>query len=318
MATGWVYDNAFLAHDTGPGHPETASRLRAIVTRLTDGGLLRRLTNITARPAVRAEILANHTAAHWERVKDICRRGSGLLDPDTPISPGSWEAALLAVGGVLELCDAVLDGKIANGFAAVRPPGHHAETDKAMGFCLFNNIAIAARYLLEQREIKRVLIVDWDAHHGNGTQEAFYRDKHVFYFSIHQFPCYPGSGTPAQTGTGEGERYTLNVPLDPWNGDDEFLAAFTDRLVPAVRDFAPEFVLLSAGFDAHRADPLASLNVSDEGFIRAGLIVRQIADEHCAGRWVSTLEGGYDLNALAVGVENLLRVKLGELAKDED
>jgi len=318
MPTGWLFDNAFLEHDTGPGHPENAQRLQAILHRLQQTGLLDGLTHLAAQHASKDEVLLNHPPAHWDLVCDLAQRGGGYLDADTPVSPGSWDAALLAAGGTIAAVDAVQKGTVTNAFCCVRPPGHHAEAEKAMGFCLFNNIAIAARHLIAHRGLGRILIVDWDAHHGNGTQKSFYDNPRVMYFSTHQYPFYPGTGAAAETGTGEGKGFTLNVPLSAMSGDDKFIAAFTDQLVPAVERFRPQFVLLSAGFDAHSSDPLTYLAVSDTGFIRAALIIREIAEKFCQGKWVSVLEGGYDPGALAAGVENLLMVKMGEINTVEE
>ncbi len=315
MATGWLYDEAFLKHDTGPRHPESARRLQAIAAQLEKTGLIKHLTPIAARPAEKDEVIRVHFPSHWDRVQKVCRDGGGLLDGDTPVSTGSWDAAILAAGGTIAAVDAVLSGEVANAFACVRPPGHHAEPEMSMGFCLFNNVAIAARHLIDKCGLQRVLIADWDAHHGNGTQYAFYKDPQVFYFSIHQFPFYPGEGAATETGQGKGEGFTLNVPIPGGSGDREFLMGFAGGLLPAMESFHPEFVLLSAGFDAHRNDPLTGLGVTDNGFIQAGLLIKSVADRFCGGKWVTVLEGGYDLYALTTGVENLLRIKLGEITE---
>jgi acetoin utilization deacetylase AcuC-like enzyme len=313
MATGWLYDEAFLKHDPGPGHPESARRLEAIVAHLEQTGLAASLTPLAARPATKEEVARVHFPSHWDRIEKVCREGGGFLDGDTPVSPGSWEAAILAAGGTMVAVDAVMDERVQNAFACVRPPGHHAEPEMAMGFCLFNNVAIAARHLIATRGLQRVLIVDWDAHHGNGTQYTFYDDPSVFYFSVHQFPFYPGEGTAEETGRGEGKGYTLNVPIPGGSGDAEFLKAFAGQLLPAMEQFQPEFILLSAGFDAHRNDPLTGLMLTDDGFIQAGLLIKRMADRHCGGRWVTVLEGGYDPQVLITGVANVLRIKLGEI-----
>ncbi|MFC1475653.1 histone deacetylase [Candidatus Zixiibacteriota bacterium] len=313
MATGWLYDEAFLNHDTGPGHPESAQRLRAINAHLEKTGLAACLTPLAARPVEKDEVIRVHFPSHWDRIQKVCQEGGGFLDGDTPVSTGSWEAAVLAAGGTIAAVDAVMDGKVANAFACVRPPGHHAEPEMAMGFCLFNNVAIAARHLIAKRGLQRVLIVDWDAHHGNGTQYSFYDDPQVYYFSVHQFPFYPGEGTADETGRDKGKGYTLNVPIPGGSGDREFLMGLAGELLPAMESFRPEFILLSAGFDAHHNDPLTGLGVTDDGFIQAGLMIKRMADRHCGGKWVTVLEGGYDLHALTTGVENLLRIKLGEI-----
>jgi len=318
MPTGWLFDEAFLAHDTGPGHPESAHRLEVIRAHLEKTGLIGQLMQLGARPARKDEILSNHTPGHWDRVRSKCQQGGGLMDGDTPVSAGSWDAALLAAGGTIAAVDAVLEGNVNNAFCCVRPPGHHAEAEMAMGFCLFNNVAIAARHLLNTHGLERILIIDWDAHHGNGTQHSFYKDPQVFYFSTHQYPFYPGTGAASEIGRDKGKGFTLNVPLFAGAGDEEFLAGFNNQLVPAMERFQPEFVLLSAGFDAHHNDPLTALLVTDRGFARAGLVIRDLAERFCGGKWVTVLEGGYDLNALASGVENLLRVKMGEITRVEE
>jgi acetoin utilization deacetylase AcuC-like enzyme len=208
----------------------------------------------------------------------------------------------LAAGAVIQAAEDVHYGKLKNAFCAVRPPGHHAERERAMGFCLVNNVATAAAHLIEELKYERVLILDWDAHHGNGTQHIFYDDPKVFYFSCHQYPFYPGTGASNETGAGAGKGFTLNVPLAARTGDREFLAAIKDRLIPAAENFRPQFILISAGFDAHRADPLAELEVTEEAFAQATQIVRKFAEEECGGKLVSVLEGGYDLEALAKSV----------------
>ena len=243
------------------------------------------------------------------RVEAAVAGGERLLDSmDTAICPESARVARLAVGSLVALCRRTVRGELAGGFAAIRPPGHHAERDLAMGFCLFDNVAIAARYLQEREGLERVLIVDWDVHHGNGTQHLFEDDPSVFFFSLHQWPLYPGTGARDERGRGAGLGATLNCPLPPGTGDAGFLAALTDDLVPAAERFRPQFVLLSAGFDAHRADPLAQLEVTTQAYGEATRIVREIARRHAEGRFVSTLEGGYDLDALGGSVVEHLRV----------
>jgi acetoin utilization deacetylase AcuC-like enzyme len=236
----------------------------------------------------------------------------GLDSPDTAVSAASAEVARLAAGSLVALCREVARGNLGRGFAAVRPPGHHAERDRAMGFCLFNNVAIAARYLREWEAVGRVMVVDWDVHHGNGTQHLFEEDPTVFYFSVHQYPLYPGTGAADEIGRGAGRGATLNCPLPPGAGSEEFLGALERSLVPAARRFEPEFILVSAGFDAHARDPLASLEVSTEAFAEATRIVRRMADELARGRLVSVLEGGYDLDALAESARRHLEILLEE------
>ena len=228
--------------------------------------------------------------------------------PDTPISEDSYDAALAAAGGVLAAVDAVMEGRIRNAFCAVRPPGHHSLPNQAMGFCLFNNVAIAARYLQKKHGVAKVLIVDWDVHHGNGTQEVFYDDPTVLYFSVHRYPFYPMTGSKAERGAGDGLGFIINVPLPAGTGDAEYRKAFREILMPKAMDFDPDFVLVSAGFDAHEDDPLGGMEVSSEGFAEMSRLVKQIADRCCEGRLVSVLEGGYDLEGLADSVEAHLRV----------
>jgi acetoin utilization deacetylase AcuC-like enzyme len=251
-----------------------------------------------------------HPASYVAAIETACRRAPARLDPDTVVSSGSWEAALLAAGAAIDACDAVAGGRLANAFVCARPPGHHAETGRAIGFCLFNNVAVAARHLQAERGLGRIFIVDWDVHHGNGTQQIFESDDSVFYFSTHQDPFYPGTGGGQERGHGRGEGFTLNVPLPAGTGDAEYLRIFREILRPAIESFAPEMILVSAGFDAHRDDPLASMAVTEEGFAGMTRIVREAAAEHCGGRVVSVLEGGYDLGALARAVEAHL-IELG-------
>jgi acetoin utilization deacetylase AcuC-like enzyme len=306
---GLILDPVFEQHDTGPGHPERPARLAAIRQAIDREGLDRDATRVTPEPADDALLLLAHTPEHLKRVRESCERGDKLLDTaDTAICPDSERVARLAAGGLAALCARVARGQLDRGFAAVRPPGHHAERDLAMGFCLFNNVAVAARSLREREGIERVLIVDWDVHHGNGTQHILEEDPSVFFFSLHQWPLYPGTGSAEERGRGAGAGTTLNRPLPPGAGDEAFLGALTDVLVPAAEAFRPEFVLVSAGFDAHRADPLAQLEVSTEAFGTATRVLRDLADRTAGGRVVSTLEGGYDLDALAASVVEHLRV----------
>ncbi len=300
--TGLVYSDIYLEHDTG-GHPESGRRLTAIMDGLRSRGILNHLFGIEPRAAEPSEIEMVHDPAYVAWAQEMSRRGVRLLDGiETVVSPGSYRAALYAAGGVLSAVDAVMAGTVRNCFCAVRPPGHHALADRAMGFCVFNNTAIGARYVQRKYSLRRVVIVDWDVHHGNGTQDAFYADRSVFYFSVHQFPHYPGSGSAEETGTGKGEGYTLNVPLPAGSGDREYLSVFRDQLVPAMDRFRPEFVFISAGFDGHRRDPLAGMDLTDAGYAGLTSLVADIADEYALGRLVSVLEGGYDLDALSSSI----------------
>jgi acetoin utilization deacetylase AcuC-like enzyme len=300
---GLVLHDDYLQHETGPAHPEKPARLRAIVDHLEATGIARDAVPIQPRAAETAWIEQVHAPEYVRRVRETCAGGRSIIDSmDTVISARSYEVSLLAAGGALAAADAVVEGRVAGAFCAVRPPGHHALSDLAMGFCLFNNVAIAARYLQRRHGIERVLIVDWDVHHGNGTQDAFYEDPSVFFFSIHQYPFYPGTGASAETGAGEGRGFTLNAPMPAGRGDDDYLRVFEETLGPRVASFRPQFILISAGFDAHRADPLGGMNLTEEGYARLTSLVRSWAAEHCAGRIVSMLEGGYDLGALARSV----------------
>jgi len=309
LRTGLVYDEIYLRHQTGAGHPERPERLTAIMERLGRKGLLTELARLKPVAASTNWLTTVHSPEYVERVRQSCRAGIGYVDtPDAPASAESYEVALAAVGGVQCAIDAVMAGKIANAFCAVRPPGHHALTDRAMGFCLFNNVAIAARYIQKQYHLAKVLIVDWDVHHGNGTQAAFCDDPTVFYFSTHQSPFYPGTGSAGERGRGKGLGFTCNVPLPAGSGDAEYRRVFREKLLPAAAAFQPDFVLISAGFDAARGDLLGQMNLTPEGYAELTRIVKAIAARYCRGRLVSLLEGGYNLDALAASVEAHVRV----------
>ena len=309
--TGFVYHPAYLKHDTGRSHPESPDRLLAIEARIKKSGIDDPLVTVDPPSNPRADIeqwiTKVHRLSHVQRIREnIPSAGQVYLDPDTPISPYSYLAAQLAVEGTLVAADKVMSGEIAHAFCAVRPPGHHAESNRAMGFCLFNNVAVGARYLQEQYGLKKIAIIDWDVHHGNGTQQIFYEDPTVLYFSVHQFPLYPGTGTEKEVGAGAGEGYTINCPLPPGKGDDHYVGVFEKVLVPSLKSFGPDFILISAGFDAHREDPLANMQVTEAGFGELTRIVKTCANTLCQGRIVSCLEGGYNLGALARSVEQHL------------
>jgi acetoin utilization deacetylase AcuC-like enzyme/formylglycine-generating enzyme required for sulfatase activity len=307
--TGLVYHDIYLEHKTTAGHPESPARLVAIVENLKSKGLYSELLQITPSPVELKWLKKIHTTEYIERAKQSSEEDAGYLDTlDVPISPGSYEAALMAAGGVLSAIDAVMEGKIRNAFCAVRPPGHHAVEDGALGFCIFNNIAIGTRYIQEKYGLPKVLIVDWDVHHGNGTQAAFYDDPNVLYFSVHRYPFYPGTGSTAETGTGKGSNSIINVPLPAGSTDEDFLTAFEKKLKPAALSFSPDFVLISAGFDAHEDDPLGGMKVTEQGYIQMTRIVKDIAQKCCESRLVSVLEGGYNLQALAASVEAHIQV----------
>jgi acetoin utilization deacetylase AcuC-like enzyme len=302
--TGLVYDPRYLDHDMGAGHPESPDRLRAIMQQLGQSGTAARLVKIEPREAEDEWITQIHAPSYLAMLKNHApRNGRVSLDPDTSMSSGSLTAAYLAVGGALAAVDAIMKRQVDHVFCAVRPPGHHAEAGRAMGFCLLNNVAIAARYVQKKYGLARVLIVDWDVHHGNGTQHSFEDDPSVLFFSTHQYPHYPGTGRAAERGRGAGEGLTINVPMEPGEGDEEYRAVFQKSLVPAADAFRPDFVIISAGFDAHKDDPLASMELTEAGYADLTGIVAGIAKRHAGGRILSSLEGGYHLTSLAASVD---------------
>jgi acetoin utilization deacetylase AcuC-like enzyme len=304
-----LVDDAMLAHDPGPHHPERPDRLRAIVAALR-GSPVEGVRWAAPRPAPPDAIERIHEPAYRERIEEL-RGRSAALDLDTTVSPGSIPAALLAAGAAIDAVTAVTAGDAQAAFALVRPPGHHAEARRAMGFCLFNNIAIAAAHARAALGCRRALIVDWDVHHGNGTQHAFYDRRDVLFFSTHRFPFYPGTGAADEVGAGDGAGHTVNVPLSERCDDAEYAAIFDELLEPIADAYRPDLMLVSAGFDAHRDDPLGGMGVSAEGFGALCQRVRDIADRHAAGRLVMVLEGGYDLTALAESVHACVGVLAG-------
>ncbi len=310
MATGYCLNENHQKH-TMAGHPENARRLERIRAELQAQNLDAQLQRLPTRPATRTELERVHTPSYIDHVYSLSFT-EGYLDPDTYVREGTWDAALHAAGGLIELVRAVVSGELDNGFALVRPPGHHAESDHGMGFCIFNNVAVAARAAQADMGIRRVLIIDWDVHHGNATQHTFEDDPDVMYFSIHQYPYYPGTGAATERGIGPGEGTIVNVPLPGGAGDEDYERAFTHLLVPLARRFSPELILVSAGYDPHWRDPLAAMELTLTGFARLTQIVLDLAAELCGGRLVCTLEGGYDLDALAFGVTNTLWVLAGQ------
>ena len=307
-------DPLFLQHDTGP-HPETADRLRAVTARLTKTDLPSRCRTGSYRPLTAETVSQIHSPRMVRSVEDIATHGGGRLDPDTVVSPASFAVALAAAGACASAVDAVLRGDDSNALCLVRPPGHHATPTRSMGFCLFNNIALAAQHALTAHSLDRVLIVDWDVHHGNGTQDIFYDEPRVLFFSIHRYGMgfYPGSGDADETGEGKGLGYTENVPIRYGTSRKDYRGAYRNALEKAADKIKPQLVLVSAGFDAHALDPIGSLGLEVEDFVWLTRQVLDVAKTHCGGRLVSCLEGGYNLDVLAESVqahlEELLAVK---------
>ncbi|MGB5932502.1 MAG: histone deacetylase [Anaerolineae bacterium] len=315
MTTGYVFHPIYLEH-TIPSHPERKERLQRIMRSLESSGTLARLAPIEATPLDLELLSTMHDPNYIKRVEMVAESGGGMLDPDTYVNPRSYEAALMAVGGLINAVEAVLLGQVDNAFALVRPPGHHALRDQGMGFCLFNNVALAAQYAIEKHCLSRILIADFDVHHGNGTQDAFYERADVLYFSTHQYPHYPGTGHWKERGQREGEGYTVNVPLPYGVGDEGYAQAFEEILLPLARRYNPQLILVSAGYDAHWADPLAGMRLSTAGFHRLTTALVSLAEELCQGRLVLTLEGGYDLSALSHSVLATLAALKREEAQD--
>jgi len=298
---GLLHDERFKLHDTGYGHPEGAWRLDAIEAALQQSGVLSQALRIDPQPIDMGLLERRHHRDYIERFRRACLEGHQIIDvPDSAICPRSYEIALLAAGGTVEAARRVAGGDIQRAFCAVRPPGHHAEQSRSMGFCMFNNVALAADAARSECGLERVLILDWDIHHGNGTQHAFYADPTVLYISLHGHPeyMYPGTGFPEEYGHGEGRGTTLNLPFLPGATDEDYREAFETRVVPAVRSFEPQMILLSAGFDAHRDDPLGNMSLSDDMFAEMLRYVLELAERYANGRVLSVLEGGYNPEVL--------------------
>lgn len=305
MKTGIVKDKQYMEHNMGAFHVESPQRIEAIY-QMVEKDISFSYEEIKPRPALEEEVEMVHAPSYVKSIKETSGKDRVILDPDTSTSSRSFEVALLAAGGLLEAIDLVMEGKIQNGFALVRPPGHHAEASRAMGFCIFNNVAIGAEYLLKKHKLKKILIVDWDLHHGNGTQHSFYERCDVLYFSTHQFPHYPGTGYWDEIGVKNGEGFTVNIPLAAGKGDSDYLHIYRNILSPIAASYKPEFILVSAGFDIYLGDPLGGMQVSEKGFGALTAELMSLARDLCQDRLLFTLEGGYDLNGLSQGVKHVL------------
>ncbi len=310
MSTAYVYDPLYLEHNRW-GHVERRERLEMTMQVLGERGLPDRLVKVASTPVPMEHLLEVHLQQYIDQVKQVAAGGGGHLDPDTYVNDRSYEVALLAAGGMLNLVQAVLDRQATNGFALVRPPGHHAMPNRGMGFCIFNNVAVAAKYALKQNGLSRILIVDFDLHHGNSTHEVFYDTSKVLYFSTHQYPYYPGTGHWDSIGRGDGEGFTVNVPLPPGVGDEGYSRIFDEILYPLAERYNPELILVSAGYDAHWADPLGMMQLSTAGYVYLTRTLKEMAEEFCDGHLIFTLEGGYDLEALAYSIAATLQALLG-------
>jgi acetoin utilization deacetylase AcuC-like enzyme len=313
MKVGLLRDRLYLEHSNGDGHPERPERLAAVDDAVARAGFASSLTDFPARDATRAELGRIHEEAHIDRIAATEGERFRMLDADTGAGPDSYRAALRAAGGAMAAVDAVVSGEVRRSFALPRPPGHHAEQSRAMGFCLFNNVAVAAAHARAVHGLERIAVVDWDVHHGNGTQWSFYEDPGVLYVSIHEYPLFPGTGLVQDTGRDIGDGYTVNLPLPAGQTDADYAIAFDQVVIPVLEEFDPELVLVSAGFDAHRDDPLARMRLTVDGFRRMTRALIGVAERHADGRIVHVLEGGYNLEALAEGVVAVL----DELATDE-
>lgn len=305
MKTGLLLDRDFTEHDPGDHHPEAPGRIEAIIEELTTSGVSESCHHLSGRSVTDDEVLLAHTDVYLKTVLREIDGSSGQLSTgDTQFGPHSLRVARHAAGGLLGAVDGVVSGELSNAFCAVRPPGHHATPNRGMGFCIFNNAAIAARYAQEKYGLERVVIIDWDVHHGNGTQDIFYEDGSVFYFSTHQYPWYPGTGAKDETGIGSGKNTTLNTPLASGSGMAEIEAAFRGPFTAKMKDFRPDLVIISAGFDSRLGDPLGQLTLSDDNFSNLTGILAEMAGEFAEGRLVSVLEGGYNQAGLALAVRH--------------
>ena len=314
--TGVIWDPVYLDHETDEGHPDHPRRLRRLYDGLRTWPGANRFTSVTPEPASDREILLVHSPAYLKQVKATVGKGGAALSADTLACDRSFHVATMAVGGTIKAIRLVLDGSISHALVLSRPPGHHAEPTRAMGYCIFNNVAIGAMAARTLMGLGRVMVVDWDLHHGNGTQHVFERDPAVFFFSSHQFPHYPGTGHPTETGLGPGEGTTMNVPLMRGCGDGEFVAIYRRLLLPVTQAFKPDLILVSAGFDIHAADPLGAMRVSPAGFAGLTRLILDLARQTCGGRVVFCLEGGYDAGAVADGAMAMIDEMTGRTTTD--
>ncbi len=311
MSFAILYNDTFLEHHDVGYHPECPERLEAIRDVLTHSGLWTTATIVEGREATRGELAANHDPEYVDRALEHMRSAPGRFDADTFFSEGSRQASLLAAGGTVDLVAGVVERTWDFGFALPRPPGHHATPTRAMGFCIFNNVAVAARAALDAGSVERVLIFDWDVHHGNGTQDAFYEDERVMYVSTHQWPFYPGSGLSEEVGHGAGQGYTMNFPFPPGAGDEEYAFVMREAILPLMREFDPDLVLVSAGFDAHRDDLLGAMRLSGDGYAMMTGHLAEAARQACGGRIAFVLEGGYNIEAQARSIDTVIQTMLG-------
>lgn len=309
-----IYDDVYLKHDTGSYHPENSTRLINTIKYLETTDIWQKLDIKKPRPATEEEVSMVHSINHIEKVAELARAGGGYLDPDTYVSSNSYNAALYAAGALLTAVDLIMNKQSNNAFCLLRPPGHHATPTRGMGFCLFNNVAIAAKYIQSEYNLDRIVIIDWDVHHGNGTQDTFYADPSVMYFSMHRHPFYPGTGKKEETGKGKGTGFTINVPLIYSTEPQEYLGTFRDIIEKKVKQFNPLFILISSGFDAYRLDPVGGLGLGVFDFYTLTMLTQNIAKDCCEGRIVSCLEGGYHLSDLPRCVEEHLK-GLSDLTK---
>ena len=301
-----IYDDIYLKHDTGPNHPENSARIINTIEHLRSANCWQKLDIKKPRAATVTEVSAIHSTSQIEQVAEIARSGGEYLDPDTYVSSDSYEAALNAAGAPLTAIDLIMDKKADNAFCLVRPPGHHATPEKGMGFCLFNNVAIAAKYIQSRYSLDRIVIIDWDVHHGNGTQDAFYDDPSVMYFSMHRYPFYPGTGAEEETGKDSGSGFTINIPLSYNTEPQEYLKFFEEILEKRIKPFKPQFILISSGFDAYRLDPISGLSLEASDYNKLTKLTQNVAKDCCDGRIVSCLEGGYHLLDLPKCIEEHL------------